>query len=228
MMSRSQRRRRSAVAVILAMSALIALSSLALAAPAAHQAVAINFHPQAQGAYGLSGAVGADAVATLTRRDDGVSWRFQTSRLQPGHAYTIWFVVLNDPDQCLGVPTCNAPDIVTRHLITDSQVTYGAGHVVGGSGQATFAASFQAGAIGGWFEGGGLWDPRTADIHLVLNDHGPMLPAYMPGMTHTYRAGCTDASLPMLFHQGAPAAIADGAPGPNTCVLYQTAVFEAP
>jgi hypothetical protein len=63
----------------------------------------------------------------------------------------------------------------------------------------------------------------TAEIQLVLNDHGAKLPAYMPEMTHTYRAGCTDASLPGIFPNSAKA---DGTPGPNACQLYQVAAFE--
>jgi hypothetical protein len=105
---------------------------------------------------------------------------------------------------------------------TNSQVTYGAGHVSGSSGGAGFAGSIQAGSIDGWLPGGGLWDPMTAEIQLVLNDHGAMLPAYMPEMTHTYRAGCTDASIPGIFPDSAKA---DGTPGPNACQLYQVAVF---
>lgn len=218
--------RKRIIATLSATAVLLLSTSMTAAAPPAQQTVALNFHPQAAG-LGLTGAVGSGATATLVRRDDGVSWTFQTHTLQPGHAYTIWFVVLNNPDACLSHP-CSAVDIITNHLLTDSQVTFGAGHVVGSSGQATFAGSFQAGDIDGWFAGGGLSDPRTADIHLVLNDHGPVLAEYLPGMIHTYRAGCTDASLPPIFHAGAPAAIADGQPGPNACRLYQTAVFEVP
>ena len=47
----------------------------------------------------------------------------------------------------------------------------------------------------------------------------------MPGMIQTYRAGCTDASLPGIFP---PTAKSDGEPGPNSCQLYQVAVFPAP
>jgi hypothetical protein len=65
-----------------------------------------------------------------------------------------------------------------------------------------------------------------AEIHLVINDHGPMIPEFMPGMIHTYRGGCADSSpFPAIF----PAtALADGVVGPNTCRLYQAAVFLAP
>jgi ubiquinone/menaquinone biosynthesis C-methylase UbiE len=43
------------------------------------------------------------------------------------------------------------------------------------------------------------------------------------GMIRTYRAGCTDASLPAIFPASAKG---DGQPGPNTCRLWQLAVFE--
>jgi hypothetical protein len=60
----------------------------------------------------------------------------------------------------------------------------------------------------------------------VINDHGPMLPEFMPGMIQTYRGGCSDSSpFPGVF----PAtALADGEDGPNTCRLHQAAVFLAP
>jgi hypothetical protein len=60
-------------------------------------------------------------------------------------------------------------------------------------------------------------------VHLILNDHGPVLAEYMPGMISTYRSGCTDASLPPIFPASAKA---DGTPGPNTCRLWQMVVFE--
>ena len=82
------------------------------------------------------------------------------------------------------------------------------------------------GAIAGpWFAGEEFDEPFTAEVHGVINDHGPVIDAFMPAMVRTYRAGCTDASLPAIFP---PTAFADGTPGPNTCRLYQTAVFTAP
>ena len=75
----------------------------------------------------------------------------------------------------------------------------------------------------GWLPDQGLEDPRGAEVHLVLNDHGPKLPEYMPGMIRTYRAGCKDEGLPAIFPASAKA---DGEPGPNTCTLWQVAFFE--
>jgi len=206
------------IGLIAALTLLLGLSSAgAVAARADHQTAPLMWHPQTL----LSGSVAPDAQATLVRRPGGVSFSIRTQQLRPHHAYTVWFVVVNNPSACAATP-CSGPDIVLN-LTTDSQVTYGAGHISGGSGRAGFAGSFQAGPIDGWLPGGGLWDPMTAEIQLVLNDHGAMLPAYMPEMTHTYRAGCTDASIPGIFPDSARA---DGTPGPNACQLYQVAAFE--
>jgi len=209
---RPQWKKASAAVVLLAM-----ISTATVSAAAEHETVAVNWHAQSG-----SGPVGDGATATLIRRADGVSFRIQTNNLRPGHAYTVWFVVINNPSACTASP-CSGPDIVLN-AATNSQVTYATGHVVGESGQGTFAGSFRAGELpDGWFAGRGLGDPLTADIHLVLNDHGPAIQGLVSEMIHTYRAGCTDASLPGIFPASAKA---DGTPGPNTCRLYQTAVFE--
>lgn len=195
----------------------IGLSASPVTATADQQTVAINWHAQS----GFSGAVANRATATLIRRSDGVSFRFQTEDLLPGHAYTLWVVVVNNPDACSAAP-CPPPQIILNPA-TNGTVTYGAGGLVGASGQGTFAGSIAAGPLtDGWLAGRGLEDPFGAEIHLVLNDHGVAMPAYLPGMIQTYRAGCTDASLVPFFP---PSAFADGEPGPNTCRLYQAAIF---
>jgi hypothetical protein len=192
------------------------LASVALGAD--RQTAPMGWHPQT----GLAGPVGDGAQATLVRRADGVSFNLTTTSLRPGHAYTVWFVVINNPSACTASP-CSGPDIVLNPA-TESQVTYGAGHISGGRGRAGFAGSFQAGPIDGWLPDGRL-DPLTAEIQLVLNDHGPKLTEFMPEMISTYRAGCTDASIPAIFPASARA---HGTPGPNACQLYQAAAFLAP
>ncbi len=140
---------------------------------ARHQSTPVMWHPQTL----MSGEVGGGAVATLVRRPNGVSFSLRTLDLRAGHAYTIWFVVLNNPAACNATP-CNAQDILLNPE-TDAQVTYGAGHVSGGSGRAGFAGSFRVGALDGWLPGGRIANPLTAEIQLVVNDHGPKLPAYI-------------------------------------------------
>ena len=202
---------------------LVLLLSLLVAgtahAGAGRQVVPVMWHPQTS----MAGPVAPGAQASLVRKDGGVTFNLTTSHLRPGHAYTLWFVVVNNPAACTSTP-CSGPDIILN-AATDSQVTYGAGHISGKAGRGSFAGSFPAGDLEGWLPDRDLADPRTAEIQLVLNDHGPKLQGFMPGMIQTYRAGCTDASLPGIFP---PSARADGAPGPNACQLYQVAAFSAP
>lgn len=208
------------LATLTATAVLLLSTTGALGAGADRQTVAVTWHPQS----GLAGPVGDGASATLVRHNGGVAFTFHTANLNPGNAYTIWFVVINNPDACAASP-CSGPDIILNPA-TESQVTYGAGNIAGGSGLASFAGAFRAGPIAGWLPGGSLDDPMTAEIHLVLNDHGPALAEYLPSMIHSYRGGCSDASpFPGIF----PAtALADGVVGPNICRLFQSAAFTTP
>src|SRR5687767_12332955 len=189
---------------------------------AVHQSTdVVNWHAQ-QAVNGRTGQV-ADASAKLVRNANGISFRLSTTGLTPGNAYTLWLVVITKPEFCTATP-CTAPNIFNP--ATESQVRFAAGHVAGGSGKGTFAGSVKEGTLTGWLPDRSFDDAMGASVHLVINDHGPMLPEHMPGMIHTYRGGCSDASpFPAVF----PAtALADGEVGPNICRLYQAATFEAP
>ena len=176
----------------------------------------VNWHPQS-GAGPVEGA-----WATLNTTESGASFTFHAAQLNPGHVYTVWFVAINAPENCATTP-CTSADVLFNTAAVQADVTYGTGHVAGESGQAAFAGHIPAGALpGGWF-GNGFTNPLGAEVHLVLNDHGPKIPELAANMLHTYRGGCTDESLPPPFPATAKA---DGIPGPNTCRLYQVAIFE--
>ncbi len=110
--------------------------------------------------------------STLTRTDHGVSIRLTTSGLPPG-AYTAWWVVVNNPDTAPGTRT----------------VGRAAGHVVGQSGNATFAAHLKEGEIlqgHPTLSGGSLQDARRAEIRMVIRYHGPVDPRRVHEQTHTF------------------------------------------
>jgi len=183
--------------------------------------VGVNWHAQ-QAGLGHTGPVDG-ASASLVRNANGASFRLTTNSLTAGNAYTLWLVVINNPEACANTP-CTAPDIFNP--ATESQVRFAAGHVAGGSGRGTFAGSVKEGTLSGWLPDRSFEDASSVEVHLVINDHGPKLPEFMPGMIHTYRGGCSDASpFPAIFP---PTALADGDVGPNICRLYQVAVFTAP
>jgi hypothetical protein len=207
--------------IVLSLVALVVGSVVAAAAAAADvDRVPMRWHMQSGNPH--LALVGGNTSAQLVRTDNGISYSLRTEGLRAGHAYTVWVVVINNPAACTASP-CSPQDILLN-AATNSQVVYGGGHVVGGEGQAGFGGHLSAGPLeAGWLANRGLDNPLGADVHLVLNDHGPVLTEFMPEMIHTYRAGCTDASLPGIFP---PSAKADGTPGPNTCRLWQVAIFE--
>lgn len=189
---------------------------------AARSTAVVSWHAQQMSPLGnhMSGPV-EGATASLVRNNNGLAFRISTNSLTPGHAYTLWLVVVNNPAACTTHP-CSAPDI-TQNAATRAQVRFADGIVAGGSGQGTFAGAVQEGPLSGWLPDRALESSIGAEVHLVINDHGPMLPDFMPGMIHTYRGGCSNQSpFPPPFP---PSALADGEPGPNTCLLYQAAVF---
>lgn len=179
----------------------------------------VTWHTQS----GREGEV-EDATASLETTGSGATARLEATELEPGNAYTLWFVIVNAPEGCAEHPEpCEASDVLGNPG-TESQVAFGDGTVADEDGEATFVASFDAGPVpGGWYEDRGFTDPLGAEIHLTLNDHGPALDEYMPAMVETYRAGCTEDSLVEAFPDSAKE---DGEPGPNTCRLWQSVIFQ--
>lgn len=178
------------------------------------QAVALEDHIDAGPIDGAS--------ASLVATSMGASVTVRTRDLEPGHAYTLWYVIVNNPAACDPRP-CTGPDIFTNPDV-DAQVTYGAGNIAGGAGQATFSARLGVGPVEGWLPDRTLHNPLGAEYHFVVNDHGPRLAEHMPDMIRTYRGGCSDDSpFPPIFPD---TALADGEPGPNRCLLYQVAIFQ--
>lgn len=214
---RTRNFRAASLAGGLALTLFISSTGLAAAEPATRQTAAVRWHAQTGGTDLVEGA-----SASLVRTDSGISYRFHAKALTPGHAYTLWLVVIDQPENCANVP-CAAGDFLAK-VEPDAQVTYAAGNVAGGSGAATFSGHRSLGPIDGWLAGRSFDNPRGAEVHLVVNDHGPKLSDHMPGMIHTYRGGCSDDSpFPAIFPS---TALEDGEPGPNMCLLTQAAVFQ--
>jgi hypothetical protein len=204
--------------LLAAMAVLFAATAPAAASDADRQTAGVMWHAQ-QAGLGKSGPV-AGARAQIVRNDNGIAYKLSTTGLEEGNAYTLWLVVINNPSVCAADP-CTAAEIFNP--ASRSQVRFAAGHVAGASGNGTFAGQVSVGPLSGWLPNGSLEDARTAAIHLVINDHGPAIPEFMPNMIHSYRGGCSNASpFPAIF----PAtALADGAVGPNICRLYQATAF---
>ena len=200
------------MALFLALPALIASAENA---PAKHTRTQMYTHPSQGPVTMVEGS-----TAHLRSNDQGVTVTVRTHDLVPGNAHTFWVLIFNNPEECEALP-CTVNDLLNRTDIVEANVIYGGGRVVR-SHTTPFQAHIPVGDLeGGWYENG-FTNPRNADIHVVINDHGPIIPGLTLEMTRSYRAGCRDDSIPPAF----PAtAFADGTPGPNTCRLVQFGAF---
>ncbi len=127
------------------------------------------------------------ASSTLVRTGSGLSARFHTVGLPAGEAFTVWFIVFNDPDGCTapitGVSRCGPPDLFNPAAMAGA-FTMG-GHVVGSGGPATIAGSLHVGDMRKALTFGpdappavpnALTNPMGAEVILVLLRHGPWTP----------------------------------------------------
>ena len=160
-------------------------------------------------------------IARLYADQSGVRMQIETRELTPGHVTTAWWVVMTNAAACHQTP-CPAQDVIGRAAEVGTQIVYADGAVNAPDGSARFSAYLPAGAVpDGWYDQD-IPDPSRAEIHLVLNDHGPLIPEIAASMLTSYRGGCADESLPPPFPDSAKA---DGIAGPNQCALIQDAIF---
>ncbi len=163
----------------------------------------------------------AGTRAVLRTDAGGALMSLETAELAPGHVTTAWWVIMNNPAACSATP-CTPEDVIGRADEVRTQIVYADGAVNTADGHAKFVAYLPAGRVeNGWYDQA-FPDPESAEIHLVLNDHGPLVPALAASMLTSYRGGCSTESLPPPFPNTAKA---DGAPGPNQCRLIQDAIF---
>lgn len=129
---------------------------------------------------------------------DGAAMQVVTTGLEPGHAYTLWFVFFNRPEYCVDMPTpelnCGLADLFNP--LADGSVVYGSGLVASGATE-TFDAYRPVGeAPAGDPEekmawgGGVLTNPRGAEYQSIVRNHGPADPDYMPEQLETFNGGC--------------------------------------
>jgi hypothetical protein len=158
----------------------------------------------------------------LVTKENGAAVSIET-RLIPGNMVTVWWVVINEPGKCAASP-CTSADISGNADEVQAQMVFAREHVVGQQGWTVLGAHLEKGEVSdGWYSGEehNFDNPTGAEIHVIINDHGPEAAENMPGMTPTYGGGCDD-NLPPYPES----ALNDGQPGPNTCRLVQYVIFQ--
>ncbi|MEM7133273.1 MAG: hypothetical protein AAF702_43645 [Chloroflexota bacterium] len=163
----------------------------------------------------------ADAGSLIARSDDGLFMSFDTGELTPGNVYTAWWVFINDPSSCETIP-CTPKDVLGNPDVVVSDLGYADGLIADADGNGHFVGYQPLGDLSNAWIGNGFSNLDGAEVHVIINEHGPALVETLDDMLSSYRGGCTDESIPAPFPDTARA---DGIPGPNPCQLYQFAIF---
>lgn len=192
-MQRSQNRSKAlrSVAVLTA----LALATAVLVAPA-HAGSAVH---QRSAVYSFHNELAPvpDASATLVRNANGVGFTIDTSALQPGHAYTVWWIIFNHPEYCTdpllpglqcGIGDLDFPEFgLHGDPRVQATILRAGGHVVGGNGRAGFGGSLTAGERSDTVIGPGLLNVQSAEVYLDVLDHGAKSPPQnVDNQIHTF------------------------------------------
>lgn len=160
-------------------------------------------------------------TARLDREASGVRVDVKTAGLKSGHAYTLWLVVFNSPDGCVGNPArtlhgagaCAMPDAfspasgASHHRV--------AGATIGEDGSAAFSSRIRKDAPSELANEPPLENPQGAEYMLVVRDHGPAIAG--SDQTTSLNGGCL-----------APVPPGEGSQGTYMCENEQMANFGAP
>ena len=182
-----------------------------------HMTAIVNTHPATGDVRPIP-----DSQTTLLTNDDGAWFHMITSEFENGHVYTIWWVIMNNPDECATRP-CTPADVFGNSDGVQAELTLADTFLMDDEARISLAGYLPVGDVENPWFGNGFTNPTGAEIWVVVNHHGPLIPEEAGDMLNTYRGGCTDDSANLgPFPE---AGMADGKPGPNACQLYQIAVF---
>jgi hypothetical protein len=137
--------------------------------------------------------------AQLTRTNQGINLTVDTTLLDTGAAYTLWWVIFNNPVAC-DPAGCSDADFGTAAV--EASVMSATGRVADGTGNTTFSAFLPAGFMhtepvsgyGRQLFGPGLQNAAGAEIHIVIRCHGPW--SGNVEQISTFAADCNNAASP--------------------------------
>ncbi len=160
------------------------------------------------GIPGKSGPI-ANSSSVLIRNANGVAYTTSTTGLLAGGAYTVWWVIFNNPEFC-SPPGCAAKDFPPNgDPRVQASVLWASGRVVDGRGQGNFSSHLAARGVsaapGQILFGPALLDAFGAEIHLVVRSHGPasMNPVVLNAQLTTFGGNCSIIPNPCQDQQAA-------------------------
>jgi len=172
-MEESPMRRKSRKFLLIILSSALAMAISGPAQAKKSKADVVTFF-NADGTPAAGDVVGE---ATLKRSKEGLNLTVHTTGLGSGNAYTIWWIIFNNPDACAA--GCAGSDL--GNPAVEGSVMNATGRVADSDGNARFSAFLpvgfmhtnpSSGNIRQIF-GPGLQNVKGAEIHIVVRCHGP-------------------------------------------------------
>lgn len=160
-------------------------------------------------------------MAILEKGPFGAAMAIKSSGLNPGDVVTIWWVAIQKHENCKSNP-CTPKEAMGDGQNNDTVASLAAGGVVAEDGTISLASFLPVGEVKGNFYDTTFHSPETAEYHLPMHNHGPLDPDIAQDMLNSFRAGCSDESLPGYYPDSA---LADGARGGFDCKTVQAALF---
>ena len=147
--------------------------------------------------------------ATLVRSRNGLDARIAASHLDPNAAYTVWWVVFNNPAACGG--PCSPAKFGLQAV--RASVFYAAGFVTGDDGVANITAHTDTGTLpagvevttDGTVAGVDRGNGFGAEVWLVVRSHGAIIAGMVDKQIGSFNGSCP----------------------PNVCANQQVAMFPA-
>jgi hypothetical protein len=152
-----------------------------------------------------------DAQAILVRMYHGLSMTIETTGLEAGHVYTIWWVIFNKPENCSN-GVCGPDDVflmdegqfiltddglrqpnVAGREITQASSLRATGNIGYHDGTSVFRAHLPIGdTTDDMAFGPALLDSMGSEVHLIIRSHGPIIPELLNEQLMTAWGGCPD------------------------------------
>ena len=153
---------------------------------------------QSAGGFSLLEPSVVPSSGVLHRKKDGVFFDGTFRALESDSAYSIWWIIFNDPSACAQTP-CGEPDIIAGA----GQVFYAGGFTTDGAGVGNVSARLPRGPVP---QGAdrfsefvsiidpasetGLRNTKGAQIGVVARYHGDIDPLILGSQIGTYLGGC--------------------------------------
>ena len=134
------------------------------------------------------------ASSRLVRTDHSIQMQVTTYGLDPGAAYTGWWIIFNKPWMCSD-GECGEEDISPMSP-AEVSILWATGHLVGSNGLGNFTATPKEGQPKGevvFGPGLKVGNARTAEVHFVLRTHGPPNWSLVHEQISTFNGGCGPA-----------------------------------